>query len=120
MCVDFKKAFDSVEHLAIEKTLRFFNFGEIMIKMVMTLLNGRSAGIILGNGHSNTFNIERGTPQGDRSLTFLFIICMEILLIKIRSMHGGGLDCCNFILRKIDGVDVEAVTAEAYADDGTF
>jgi hypothetical protein len=45
---------------------------------------------------------------------------MEILLIKIRSMNGSGLDCCNFILRKIDGVDVEVVTAEAYADDLTI
>jgi hypothetical protein len=120
MCVNFKKAFDSVEHVAIEKTLRFFNFGEVMIKMVMTLLNGRSAGIILGNGYSKTFNIERGTPQGDRSSPYLFIICMEILLIKIRSMQGGGIDCCNFILRTIGGIDVEAVTAEAYADDLTI
>jgi hypothetical protein len=48
MCVDFKKAFDSVEHEAIERILCFFNFGDVMKKMVMTLLNGRSAGIIMG------------------------------------------------------------------------
>jgi hypothetical protein len=31
LCVDFKKAFDSVEHEAIKNTLKFFNFGEVMI-----------------------------------------------------------------------------------------
>jgi hypothetical protein len=120
MCVDFKKAFDSVEHEAIKRTLRFFNFGDVMIKMVMTLLNGRLAGIILGNGYSKTFNIERGTPQGDRSSPYLFIICIEILLIKIRAMEGDGIDCCNFIMRTIGEIDIEAVTAEAYADDLTI
>jgi hypothetical protein len=45
---------------------------------------------------------------------------MEILLIKIRAMEGGGIDCCNFIMRTIGEIDMEAVTAEAYADDLTI
>ncbi len=120
MCVDFKKAFDSIEHEAIKTILRFFNFGEFMVKMVSTLLNKRTARIILDEGYSETFSIERGTPQEDRSSPYIFIICMEVLLMKILSMEGGGIDSCDFIKRKLMELNIEAMTAEAYADDLTI
>jgi hypothetical protein len=120
MCVDFAKAFDSVEHEAISNTLRFFNFGEIMIKMVRTILYDRKSRIIVDSGYTDSIPIERGTPQGDRSSPFIFIICMEILLIKITSLNGRGIDCCDFIRRRLEGIDIETVTAEAYADDLTI
>jgi hypothetical protein len=120
MCVDFSKAFDSIEHLAIDACLRFFNFGNYMRGMVRTILNDRKARIILNDGYSGTFGIKRGTPQGDRSSPFIFIICIEVLLIKIVDMEGRGIDSCNFVLEKIRGIDIETVTAEAYADDLTL
>jgi len=83
LCVDFSKAFDSVEHQAIKNILEFFNFGIIMVGMVMTILNKRIARVILGDDFSPDIKIDRGTPQGDRASPFLFIICVEILLIKI-------------------------------------
>jgi hypothetical protein len=120
MCVDFKKAFDSVEHDAIKNKLRFFNFGEKLVGMVGTLLYRRTARIILEEGYSTTFCIARGTPQGDRSSPYIFIICMEILLIKVLSMDGRGIDSCEFIRRKLAGLDIESMTAEAYTDDLTI
>ncbi len=36
LCVDFSKAFDSVEYEAIRGVLNFFNFGPNMVRMVMT------------------------------------------------------------------------------------
>ncbi len=120
MCVDFKKAFDSVEHAAIRRVLEFFNYGGAMVNMVMTLLNGRVASIITSTGFSGRFGIGRGTPQGDRSSPYVFIIVMEILLMKIRLMEGRGVECCDFIMRAIEGLDIETITAEAYADDLTI
>jgi hypothetical protein len=35
-------------------------------------------------------------------------------------MQGERIDCCNFILEKIRNIDIELVTAEAYADDLTL
>jgi hypothetical protein len=38
-------------------------------------------------------------------------------------MQGRGIDCCNFIFNKIRGtrgIHIEAITAEAYADDLTL
>jgi hypothetical protein len=87
--------------------------------MVSTLLYKRTARIILEEGYSDTFCIARGTPQGDRSSPYIFIICMEILLIKVLSMDGRGIDSCEFIRRKLAGLNIESMTAEAYADDLT-
>jgi hypothetical protein len=117
MCVDFSKAFDSVEHEAVLKILDFFNFGPNMTGMVMTLLNGRKARVIMEGGYSEDIMIKRGTPQGDRASPYIFIIVTEFLLIKIRSMEGKGID--EFI-RAVGRLDIEKLTAEAYADDLTL
>ena len=37
LCVDFVKAFDSVEHEFIKNALVFFNFGDYMVRLVMTI-----------------------------------------------------------------------------------
>ncbi len=34
-------------------------------------------------------------------------------------MQGRGVNVCNFIKEQVEGIDIEAVTAEAYADDLT-
>jgi len=65
--------------------LSYFNFGDDMVKMVMTLLNDRRAWIDLGNRHGQYFPIARGAPQGDRSSPYIFIICIEILILKVLS-----------------------------------
>jgi hypothetical protein len=67
LLVDFVKAFDSVEHEYIRKCLEHFNLGPVLIGMVMTLLKDRKASVNMGSMYSQTFDINRGTPQGDRS-----------------------------------------------------
>jgi len=49
LCVDFSKAFDSFEHEAIRKILGFFNFGQWMVNMVMTLHKDMKARVIMGD-----------------------------------------------------------------------
>jgi hypothetical protein len=87
-----------------------------MTNMVATILKAR---IIVEDGYSETFMILRGTPQGDRSSPYIFIICIEILLLKITIMQGRGINACNFIKEQVEGINIEAITAEAYADDLT-
>jgi len=75
LLVDFVKAFDSVEHEYIKKCLEHFNLGPTLVGMVMTLLRDRKASINMGSTYSKTFDIKRGTPQGDRSSPYIFINC---------------------------------------------
>jgi hypothetical protein len=116
LLVDFVKAFDSVEHEYIRKCMEHFNIGPILIRMVMTLLNERKACINLGNMYSKTFDIKRGTPQGDRASPYIFVICVEILLIKIE-MGGGGIVRGRTALGR-RGENVNSL-CEAFADDLT-
>jgi exonuclease III len=88
ICVDFSKAFDSIEHMFIEKVLIFFNYGRNMINMVMTILRDREGMVILDGGYSKRFKIERGTPQGDRSSPYIFILCIEILILRLEKRGG--------------------------------
>ena len=77
--VDFEKAFDSVDHAFIIKSLKHFNFGNDLISWVKLFYTGIK-GVIINNGHlSESFSIERGVRQGCPLSSFLFLICIEIL-----------------------------------------
>ncbi len=119
LMVDFVKAFDSIEHLFISKAMKFFGFGETLIGMVKTILTDRRACIDLGSMHGEYFSIERGAPQGDRSSPYIFIVCIEILILKlecdetgnIKGIERGGGN--NNMGRNVNGL------LEAFADDLT-
>ena len=88
--------------------------------MVETLLKDREAVVIVGEGFTNPFPIKRGTPQGDRVSPYLFIIVIEILLIKLKRLEGRGVDNCRFIKNwsEVNGFSGEGNT-EGFADDIT-
>jgi hypothetical protein len=104
---------------SLSKAMKFFGFGEIMIGMVKTILTDRRACIDLGSRHGDYFSIERGAPQGDRSSPYIFIICIEILILKlecdetgyIKGIERGGWN--NNMGRNVNGL------LEAFADDLT-
>ncbi len=116
LLVDFIKAFDSVEHAFIKKAMEHFNIGPVLVGMVMTLLRERQACINLGHMYSGRFDIKRGTPQGDRASPYIFLICVEILLIKLELGGEGKIISRNAV--DLDGNPVSALN-EAFADDLT-
>lgn len=62
--VDFYKAFDTIEHDFIFKTLKFFGFGDKFQKVIRTLYNKINSSVKLANGTSHRFEIKRGIRQG--------------------------------------------------------
>ncbi len=86
-------------------------------------MNDRKSRVILEDGYSENIILERGTPQGDRSSPYIFIMCIEILLIKVRKENGNGIDDSGLYIEYWgrDGTDEEEpLTGEAYADDLTL
>jgi hypothetical protein len=83
LMIDFVKAFDSIEHEFVSKSMKFFGFGPILCRMVRTLLKDRRACIDLDSCHGSYFDIARGAPQGDRASPYIFIICIKILILKL-------------------------------------
>ena len=83
LLIDFSKAFDSISHDYIYESLKIFNFGDYFIKIVRTMLTGRTCTVMIDGYETEPFKIERGVPQGDTASPYLFILVLEILLLRI-------------------------------------
>ena len=84
---DFRKAFDSLEFNFLFKVLKFFGFKTSFIKWIQTIYND-SVACVKNNGHfSDFFSIHRGIKQGCSASALLFILCVEIMAIKIRESN---------------------------------
>ena len=109
ICIDFQKAFDTVNREFLFSTLSAFGFGSSFIQWIHTLYNNISS-CVLNNGYStSSFAVERGVRQGDPLSAYLFIMVLEILCISIRS---------NDDIQGIP-VDNEEIKLGLFADDLT-
>ena len=88
LLIDFEKAYDSISFRFINKCLNFFNFDEDILKWIHMLLNNFSTVINHCGNISPRFEIGRGCRQGDPIASYLFILCIEILALKLRSDDG--------------------------------
>ena len=107
LMIDFEKAFDSVSWTFIDKVFHFFGYGESIINWVKTLHTNVSSSINQGGNLSPFIHIQRGCRQGDPIAPYIFILCAEILAIRIRNN------------KKIKGINVEnyPILMSQYADD---
>ena len=102
LLIDFEKAFDSISHSFIIKSLHFFGFGFSFIKWINLLLNDVYSCINHCGNISERFKVGRSCRQGDPISPYLFIICVEILAIKIRKDSAvKGFKLGNY-MQKID------------------
>ena len=110
LLIDYEKAFDSLAWGFLEKTLRYFKFGENYIKWIQILYTDIES-CILSNGFcSDRFKIERGVRQGDPLSPYLFILATEILTLNlINNPDIKGI--------KIDGTEYLNIL---YADDASL
>ena len=105
--VDFEKAFDSVEHTFLFKTLERLGFGNNLINLVRTAFTGCMCYANV-NGHlSAPIYLIRGLHQGSPLSPILFLLIAEVFSTKISSNTKiKGL--------KVKGIDI---LLSLFADD---
>ena len=109
LSLDFTKAFDTIEHDFMFKALEWFGFGQSFIKWINTLYNNPSA-CVKNNGYlTHDFALTCGIRQGCPISAILFILCVEVLAIKVRS--DKNLNGFHF------GNEKKNVKLSQYADD---
>ena len=101
LLIDFEKAFDSLEFSFLDRTLKYFNFGENIRKWVNIFYTDPES-CIINNGHcSGRFNLSRGVRQGDPLSPYLFILATEILtnaIINHKDINGIKIDNSEYLI----------------------
>ena len=88
LLIDLEKAFDSLSWRFIYQVLKYFNFGEGIIKWIKTFYKNAKLAVNQGGNLSPFFNIGRGCRQGDSLPPYIFILCAEILELKKKLQWG--------------------------------
>ena len=101
LLIDFEKAFDSLAWSFMQKVLTSYNFGPSIIQWISTFYKSTQVTINQGGNLSSFFNIQRGCKQGDPISPYIFILCAEILALKIKhnkKIKGIKINNNDFIL----------------------
>ena len=85
LTIDFKKAFDSLNHKVLIAVLKKYGFGEDFIDRIKILLRDQESCVINGGYTATFFRLERGARQGDPISAYLFVLALELFFILIKS-----------------------------------
>ena len=91
LLIDFKKAFDSIDLSFMETVLKTLGFGKYIREWIRLFFSGREAYILMGGHLTEKIILEQGVPQGDVVSPYVFILMVEVLLIKINHTANIGL-----------------------------
>jgi len=115
LSLDAQKAFDSVDHEYMYRTLKSFGFGDEFIATIRTIYNDLTASVMVNGFKTKVLALLRGVKQGDALSCALFIICVEPLFRAIQnSQYING-----FKVRSPYTLESTECKLAGYADDFT-
>jgi len=128
--VDFSKAFDSVDREAIRATLLWWNIPAKMVDVVMTMLEQHRLHVRYDGDVADpqaAIQPNFGILQGDTLAPFIFILCIDMILLKLDPKLGAIIEKpkdTDYRGRDIDrgsksrpGTPILRLTDLAYSDD---
>ena len=84
--VDIGKAFGSLSHSFLLACLKKYGYRYDFIKWVKMLLECQYSYIINGGNTTKYFELQKGARHGDPIYAYLFILCLDIVLILIKAI----------------------------------
>ncbi|XP_072065876.1 uncharacterized protein [Arachis hypogaea] len=90
--IDLEKAYDRVDWRFLETSLIKFGFPVATINLIMACVTSPSLSILWNGNRLQSFKPMRGLRQGDPMSPYLFVLCMENLLVlyRIKSLKDPG------------------------------
>ena len=85
LCLDFEKAFDSLDWGFMFQVLSFFGFKQDILNWISVFYNDIKSTVLVNGNISDWFPILRGCRQGDPISPYLFVLCVEIMGNMIRT-----------------------------------
>ena len=83
IAVDFRKAFDSLNHSFIDTCLEALNFGPSFISRVKLFFNDRDTNLLINGSMKEKIELQQCVPQSDILSPLMFNIVVETLLLKV-------------------------------------
>jgi len=120
MCfVDFKKAFDKVNHKKLWKVMVDMGFAKHLVALIRVLYENQKSNVRIHGETSGWFQAMQGVRQGCILSSYLFNLMAELLMRKALDGFDGGFNIgerCITNLRYADDIVLIASTEEELQD----
>jgi hypothetical protein len=78
--IDFKKAFDSVEHWLVKRSMEFYGLPANFITLIGEIMSDNRTSVLTHYGVTDAIALERGVRQGDVLSPFLFLFAINPII----------------------------------------
>jgi hypothetical protein len=89
--LDFEKAFDKLEHVAILDILKHKGFGDRWLHWISLILGSGTSHVLLNGVPGRRFHCRRGVRQGDPLSPLLFVLVADLLQSIINKAKDCGI-----------------------------
>jgi hypothetical protein len=89
--LDFKKAFDKMEHEVILQVLKQKGIPNRWVQWIHRILNSGTSWVLLNGTPGKVFDCKRAVRQGDPLSHLLFVLAADLLWLILNEAKDNGL-----------------------------